>query len=591
MWLVFCVASLAVLLAVGRTGVRTLRLEEAQRNSRIDERRDEAASAAMRRMEHAIGMRLMQEAGRRYFDYSAVYDPDQAYGSMVRDRGRPKTVVPSVLLGPPTSYTNIHFQLHPDGALTSPQVPDDWMRAAAVGPFVDEETVAAATRTLEMLRGIFRKQPLQRVFVWEEDGRSDDAIQRAGLLDERTPAFRRSLREYNDRRAGTVERREDGEPPRRPKKAVGSPVEVGPMRALWCGEALLVARHVSIHGEPFIQGAWLDWAAVSTRLLQDVRDLLPQANLLPVRPGDAAPDDLRMALLPVQLVPGPLPTEEDGVPGPVRRSTVMAMIAALVAALAVAVLIHVILSFSARRAEFTSAVTHELRTPLTTLRMYADLLATGRVSDEAKRQRYFETLRREADRLGRLVQNVLAFSRLESGRGGARLGDVTLGALIDGVSERCRDRVESAGMTLEVEISPASRAVYVHTDPDGVEHVVFNLIDNAAKYAADGEDRRIHLGADGASPRGPVLWVRDHGPGLSAGVRRHLFRAFTRASRVAARDQPGVGLGLALGRRIARSIGGDLVHDDRVLDGARFELRLPLAKVAAGLVPGRSDAS
>jgi len=578
-WLVFSVSALAVLLVVGWTGVRTIRLEEAQRESRLEERRDEAASAALRRMEHSIGMRLIQEAGRRYFDYAAVYDPEQPYGSMLRGRSRPETVVPSVLLGPPTSYTKLHFQLHPDGELTSPQVPETWMRAAAVGPFVDQKTVDAAEESLNALRGVFRSHPLRRVFVWEEEGLGDESYQRSGLLDERTPALRQSLREFNVRRAESSERRDSGSV-RRPKKESNSPVGIGPVRTLWCGDALLLARHVRIHEDPYIQGAWLDWAAIRTQLQKDIEDLLPHARLLPVRPNDSAPGELRMALLPVQLIPGPLGSEgaengSSGLPGPVFRSTIMALVAVLVAAVAIAVLIHVILSFSARRAEFTSAVTHELRTPLTTLRMYTDLLASGRVVDETKRRRYFETLRREADRLGRLVENVLAFSRLESGRGGARLRDVTLGELIGDISERCRERVESSGMILEVEISPDARGERVRTDPAGVEHVVFNLIDNAAKYAAEAGDKRVHLGAEVRSPRRSVIWVRDHGPGLSDGVLRNLFRAFTRASRKAARDKPGVGLGLALGRKIARSIGGDLVHDERVLDGARFELRLP----------------
>jgi len=107
-----------------------------------------------------------------------------------------------------------------------------------------------------------------------------------------------------------------------------------------------------------------------------------------------------------------------------------------------------------------------------------------------------------------------------------------------------------------------------------VESILFNLVDNAAKYASRAADRRIHLEARAAAGRLEIR-VRDHGPGIAEPER--LFRPFSRSAREAAGSSPGVGLGLALSRRLARAMGGDLRLDRTVADGACFDLRLPLA--------------
>jgi signal transduction histidine kinase len=129
-------------------------------------------------------------------------------------------------------------------------------------------------------------------------------------------------------------------------------------------------------------------------------------------------------------------------------------------------------------------------------------------------------------------------------------------------------------MSLVTSIAPAAGEVRLHVDRSAVERILFNLVDNACKYARSASDRRIHLDAE-VDDRAVRLTVSDHGPGIAPEEARRLFRPFHKSARDAAQSAPGVGLGLALSRRLARSLGADLhVVRDRPV-GAEFCVRLP----------------
>jgi signal transduction histidine kinase len=136
--------------------------------------------------------------------------------------------------------------------------------------------------------------------------------------------------------------------------------------------------------------------------------------------------------------------------------------------------------------------------------------------------------------------------------------------------ERFRGRLQEAGMDLAVDPDEDAWRTPVKADPAAVEHVLFNLIDNAAKYAGTG---LVRLDAE-SNGRGLKIRVSDQGPGISAKERGRIFRAFHKSAAAAAETRPGVGLGLALSRRLARSGGGNLefVAQER---GSSFVLTLP----------------
>jgi signal transduction histidine kinase len=252
----------------------------------------------------------------------------------------------------------------------------------------------------------------------------------------------------------------------------------------------------------------------------------------------------------------------------------MAWVGLAAAAIAIGALVAGIVTLSQRRQAFVSAVTHELRTPLTTFRMYAEMLDENMVTTEHQRRDYLHTLRVEADRLWHLVENVLSYARLERSRRTGARERITVDALWSRVEPRLRQRAEHAGMELAVERCDDGNAICVHTDPAAVEQILFNLVDNAGKYAGRASDRTIcvRLSVDG---RNVQIRVRDHGPGVAPDAARRLFRPFAKSAHEAAHSAPGVGLGLALCRRLARQLGGDLRYEPPDGPGAAFVVTLP----------------
>jgi signal transduction histidine kinase len=258
---------------------------------------------------------------------------------------------------------------------------------------------------------------------------------------------------------------------------------------------------------------------------------------------------------------------------PVRLALLVAWSCLALAALAVVLVLHGILALSERRATFVSAVTHELRTPLTTFRLYTEMLDEGMVPDAGVQREYVRTLRTESDRLGHLVENVLAFARLERGRASGVPETISIAALEGHLFSRLAPRARQAGMELIGE-SPSVEG-RVQVDLSVVEQIVSNLVDNAVKHGSRTLDRRMHLGA-AVGGKSLMISVRDHGPGVHGKMTSRLFRAFSKSSDEAAHSVPGVGLGLALSRRLARALGGDLRLVDNGDHGATFALTIPL---------------
>jgi len=350
--------------------------------------------------------------------------------------------------------------------------------------------------------------------------------------------------------------------------------QAGPMSPIIVGDMLLLARRAAGTGPALVQGCWLDWEAIRDELLATIADLLPSADLALVPVPESDPSRM-LASLPARLLPGALPAETRATLSPVQMALVLAWGAMLLAAVAVAVLLRGVLNLSERRASFVSAVTHELRTPLTTFRMYSEMLAEGMVAGEETRRGYLDTLRVEADRLTHLVENVLAYARLERGGLGNRIQQIDGEALLRQTTGRSADRARQCGVELRVDSTPEARAALVLADPSAVEQILFNLVDNACKYAAQEKQAPIEVTARQTRHRWQ-LCVRDRGPGIAAEVRARLFQPFSKSAQDAAQTAPGVGLGLALCRRLARDMGGALELEAPSGGGAAFVLSLPV---------------
>lgn len=372
----------------------------------------------------------------------------------------------------------------------------------------------------------------------------------------------------------------------------GLTTRVSPFEPIWLGKELFAIREVAVGPDVRFQGVWLDAPQVAEYLLSAATGLLDQAALDPIEEVSAASlpdafsinfeelsnDPLSLVTLPWRLSPGEIPVPETIGWSPLRVSLVVGWAALFLALIAAAVLVRAIMKLSDRRATFVSSVTHELRTPLTTFHLYSEMLAEGMVHDEEKRRGYLNTMRQEAERLNHLVENVLSYSRVERGSARAEHQKISLQDLLDRMEPRLTQRTDKDDAKLEVDAIPEADRVHIDTDLTAVEQIVFNLVDNACKYGLPEEgDRVVSIQAanGGSTAR---IEVSDSGAGIDRSDVKKLFRAFHKSARDAAHSKPGVGLGLALSRRLARELGGDLSLDANCDKGARFVLELPVAE-------------
>ncbi|GJM19912.1 MAG: hypothetical protein DHS20C14_21250 [Phycisphaeraceae bacterium] len=377
------------------------------------------------------------------------------------------------------------------------------------------------------------------------------------------------------------------------------PIRVAPFEPAWlmAGSELVFVREVLVDGVAYRQGFWLDWTELRAELVDAQQDLFPDAGLEPILAGEQPADHedaaRRLATVPARFVPVGWMSDPTPVMTPARWSLVLTWIAVLAAAVAIGVVLQASISLSERRGRFVSAVTHELRTPLTTFRLYAGMLADGMVSDETARAEYLDTLKRESGRLSGIVENVLEYARLTRRATGRpkSVGPISPDELLVRLRPGLSRRAEQGGMDLIVssELDDASERV-VHVDPQSVERVLTNLVDNACRYAApdnggeegsgDDADTRIHL--DARTHEGMLEFlVSDYGPGVAPSERARIFGEFRRGGAGSRADRSGLGLGLALSRGLAREAGGDLQLVRRRGHGAEFLLTVPLSEAGA----------
>jgi signal transduction histidine kinase len=252
-----------------------------------------------------------------------------------------------------------------------------------------------------------------------------------------------------------------------------------------------------------------------------------------------------------QLVLAPLPGV--GTAGAIEAlGAALALVVCLGLAIAYRTVAAVV-GFAERRAAFAASVSHELKTPLTAIRMYAEMLRDGMVGSEAKRDEYYRALAVESDRLSRLVNNVLEFSQLEKGARKLALGVAPVEPVLRESLELLRPHLEHEGFRLALEVAPDLPPA--RFERDALAQIVFNLVDNAAKYARDAERREIAVSL-APTPNGVALSVRDFGPGVPREQLGRVFDPFWRGESELTRRAKGTGIGLALVRRLAEAMGG-----------------------------------
>lgn len=619
-WLIFGVCALLVIDGLGWVTWEGIRLERREREA-------ELIRLALWRMDSELSPLLAGEASRPYFQYRSFYPAERAYTKMWEEILPNEVLVPSPLLEKPGPLIRLHFEVGQDGAVRSPQAPEGNMRDQAESTYASEYQIRRAGEDLvELARILGAGDPTivsralrdRELAPANEPGAYSDEVSKQFLKNDYTARQQvaDAARGWTQSRAPVEEapaqlglgaqRQGDDEARSIDLGEAGTvlkdasvrgrqaqDVVHGPLRAVWrdrdeaaakgvgpreaADPELLFLRDVRVGREETLQGFWIDWPAMQATLTASIADLFPQARLVPVRGGLEGESASRiLAAVPIVIEPGPISPGAGSIVALSRLPLIVTWFAVLGAILAIGIVLRAAMGLSERRGRFVSAVTHELRTPLTTFCLYSQMLADGMVRDEPKRKEYLSTLRQEAERLARIVENVLEFARLGERRPspGAKLTDP--GAVLERLMPVLRQRAEQAGMTIRYEDAVGPGPRLVRLEPEAFERVVTNLVDNACKYACESDNREIVVHLDRHDGR-IRLSVADHGPGIPPGETDRIFQPFHRAPRDSNGSKSGLGLGLSLARGLARQAGGELSVAPGNRPGAVFRLILPLA--------------
>ncbi len=231
------------------------------------------------------------------------------------------------------------------------------------------------------------------------------------------------------------------------------------------------------------------------------------------------------------------------------------------------------LAWAQQKTDFVSNVSHELKTPLTSIRMFAELMQNGRAETAEKAPQYLRIIMVEAERLTRLINNVLDFAKLERRQKSFEKKPLDLHAVIARTWESHELHLRESGFATRWKA--AAPPYPVVGDGDALAQILVNLFSNAEKYAGAQKDVELHSYIDGDHVCVSVL---DRGSGVPAGDERKIFEAFYRAHDSLSSGIQGSGLGLTLAQRLAQEHGGEIVYSCREGGGSNFTLRLPLAR-------------
>jgi len=237
---------------------------------------------------------------------------------------------------------------------------------------------------------------------------------------------------------------------------------------------------------------------------------------------------------------------------------------------------------SEMKSDFVSNVSHELRTPLAAIRMFGELLRSGRVREPERVREYGERIESESQRLSHLVDNILDFSALESGRKIYRFSTVDLHEVVEPVVRGFESRLQAAGFRVRYE-SQSAEPLLVAGDAEALEGALGNLLDNAVKYSGTGRDVRVRLRRDGDAA---VIEVEDDGIGIESAEQAKIFERFHRAGSALVHDVQGAGLGLAIVQQVAAAHRGRVTVESEPGRGSVFAIRLPLVTETAADAPG-----
>ena len=256
------------------------------------------------------------------------------------------------------------------------------------------------------------------------------------------------------------------------------------------------------------------------------------------------------------------------------------------------------------KSNFVSSVSHELRAPIASVRLMAEGLERGKISEPAKQQEYFRFITQECRRLSSMIENVLDFARIEQGRKQYEFEPTDVAALVEKTGHLMEPYATQHGVSLRIEKAECTRrkapmasapvnvsgAQYVSPSPwetigseeaqcviniDGpaIQQALVNLIDNAIKHSTSGKEVIVHWEIRNSQL---LLSVTDDGPGIPPAEHEKIFERFYRLGSELRRETPGVGIGLSIVKHVVEAHGGRIIVESAVNEGSCFTMALPL---------------
>jgi two-component system phosphate regulon sensor histidine kinase PhoR len=250
------------------------------------------------------------------------------------------------------------------------------------------------------------------------------------------------------------------------------------------------------------------------------------------------------------------------------------------------------------RRDFVANVSHELRTPVASIRAMSETLLMGAKDDPATSQQFLETMLKETERLSALLDDLLELARIESGKRELRKVNLNARELIETVLRKLRPHAERKQLTVTVDV-PAD--LTLRADPDAMQQILVNLLDNAIKYTSNSGSVRVKGERRGRkrkegdnvgsfpllSPPAPsfpfiVLSVSDTGVGIPREHLTRIFERFYRVDKARSRELGGTGLGLSIVKHLVESQGGKVTVESELGKGSVFTVTLPTGEEKSG---------
>jgi two-component system phosphate regulon sensor histidine kinase PhoR len=228
------------------------------------------------------------------------------------------------------------------------------------------------------------------------------------------------------------------------------------------------------------------------------------------------------------------------------------------------------------RQEFLSNVSHELRTPLTAIIAFVETLEDGAMEDGENNRRFLKVIRKNAERMHNLIDDILELSSIEAGIVTVEPHPVRLRAVIEDITTALASRAEARQIMLHNEVE---NGAMVYADARRLEQMITNLVDNGIKFNREGGRITIRHEATGTRDR---ISITDTGDGIGAEHIERIFERFYRIDRARSREMGGTGLGLAIVKHLARAHGGEATVQSTPGEGSTFIIELPKAVISAG---------